>query len=95
MHDEKSLLKLRVHTQSGLHLGRLVGFDYDDASQMILRYKVRPKGLASRIVKTPLIIGREQVLRVEEDRMVVEDNVEREMEAEAARAIGLVETETP
>ena len=93
MHDEKSLLKLRVYTRLGTHLGRLIGFEYDGPSQMIMRYKVRAKGFASRIVKTPLLIGREQVLSVDDERMTVDDNVEREMERQAARAIGLVETE--
>jgi len=93
MHDERTLLKLRVYTKSGTHLGRLTGFEYDNGSQMIMRYKVRPKGLTARILKTPLLISREQVIRVEDERMVVEDNVEREMEAETARIIGLVETE--
>lgn len=94
MHDEKSLLKLQVHTVSGEHLGKLVGFEFDGPSQMVMRYRVRPKGLA-RLSKSPLLISREQVVRIEEERMVVDDNVVREMEAEAARAIGLVETEMP
>jgi len=93
MHDEKSLLKLQVYTESGAHLGKLVGFEFDGPSQMVLRYKVRPKGFALRLAKAPLLVGREQVIRIEDEKMTVEDNVQKEMEAEAARAIGLVETE--
>lgn len=88
--DEKKLLKLPVHTHSGTHLGKLVGFDFEPGQQMIMSYRVRPKGIAKSILKSPLRIGREQVLSITEEKMIVDDAVEKEMELEKARAIGLL-----
>lgn len=90
MLDEKSLLKLPVETRSGLRLGRVAGFEVDPASQMIVRYRVRPKGLSARILKAPLLVAREQVLEMTDEKMVVEDAVEKAMELAKAREMGLV-----
>lgn len=88
--DEKTLLSLPVHTKSGLCVGRLVGFDFDVDQQAILRYRVRPKGLAARVLKTPLLIDRSRVLSIDAEKMIVDDNVEKEMELAKAKAMGLV-----
>ncbi len=88
--EEKKLLKLPVETKAGTKLGRVLGFDVDVESQSILRWRVRPSGLASRMLSHPLVIAREQVLSITEEKMVVDDNVEKEMELAKAKAIGLV-----
>jgi sporulation protein YlmC with PRC-barrel domain len=88
--DDETLLKLPVHTKSGTHLGRVAGFDFDIDAHAILRYRIRPKGLASRLLKSPLLIAREQVLSIDAEKMIVDDNVEKEMELAKAKAIGLV-----
>lgn len=88
--DEKKLLKLPAETKSGTKLGRVVGFDFDCESQAVLRWRVRPKGLASRVLTHPLLISREQVLSITAEKIIVEDNVGREMELAKAKAIGLV-----
>lgn len=90
MLDEKSLLKLPVETKSGTPLGRVSGFEFDPGTQMLVRYRVRPKGLSSRILKSPLLISREQVVEVTDRKMVVDDNVEKAMELAKAREMGLV-----
>lgn len=90
--DEKMLLKLPVFTKSGTHVGKLIGFEFEVDSQMIVRYRVRPKGLSARILRSPLLISREQVISISEEKMVVEDNVEKAVELEKAKAIGLVST---
>lgn len=91
--DEKRLLKLPVYTHSGTHLGRLIGFEFEPGNQMIMTYRIRPKGITRSILKSPLMIGREQVLSITEEKMTVDDAVERELELEKAKAIGLL-TET-
>ncbi|MEK7546009.1 MAG: hypothetical protein AAB554_02930 [Patescibacteria group bacterium] len=88
--DEKTLLKLPVETKSGVPLGRVAGFDFDVETHAILRYRVRPRGLASGMLKKPLLISREQVLSIDAEKMVVDDNVEKAMELAKAKAIGLV-----
>ncbi len=88
--DDTTLLKLPVETKSGASLGRVAGFEFDAESHAILRYRVRPKGLAARLLKKPLLVAREQVLSIDAEKMVVDDNVEKAMELEKAKAIGLV-----
>jgi sporulation protein YlmC with PRC-barrel domain len=88
--DDARLLKLPVHTKSGTHLGRVSGFEFEIETQAILRYRVRPKGLAARMLKGPLLVAREQVLSITKERMTVEDDVEKAVELEKAKAIGLV-----
>ena len=88
--DDKTLLKLPVETKSGAALGRVAGFELDAETHAILRYRVRPKGLAAQLLKKPLLVAREQVLSIDAVKMVVDDNVEKAMELEKAKAIGLV-----
>ena len=90
--NESQLLKLPVYTRSGTRLGKLIGFEFEADSQVIVRYRVRPKGLSARILRSPLLISREQVLSISEEKMVVDDNVEKAVELEKAKAIGLVST---
>lgn len=88
--DDKTLLKLPVETKSGARLGVVSGFEFDVDSHAVLRYRVRPKGLAFRMLKHPLLISREQVLEITAEKMTVDDNVEKAMELAKAKAIGLV-----
>ena len=88
--DHQTLLKLPVQTKSGAPLGRVAGFDFDVESQTVLRWHVRPKGLAARVLKKPLLISRDQVVSIDAEKMVVDDGLEKAMELEKARAIGLV-----
>ncbi len=94
MMSDEQLFKLPVYTKSGLHLGRLVGFEIEIESQMITHYQVRPKGLSARLFKTPLLVAREQVVSITEEKMIVEDNVEKAIELEKAKAMGLVSNTT-
>ncbi len=88
--EDKKLRNLPGETKGGTGLGRVIGFDVELESQSILRWRVRPNGLASRMLSHPLIVSREQVLSISEEKMVVDDAVEKEMELAKAKAIGLV-----
>lgn len=90
MLDSKILLKLPVYTKSGTHLGKVVGFEFEQDAQMIVRWNVKPKGVAAQLVGGNLIIGREQVISISREKMVVEDGVQKEMELAKAKALGLV-----
>ena len=91
MNNER-LFKLPVYTKSGVHLGKVVGFDLETGSQTIMHYHVRAKGLSARLLREPLLVAREQVISITEEKMVVDDNVEKAIELEKAKAIGLVST---
>lgn len=88
--DHARLLKLPVFTKRGLRLGRVVGFELDAGRQAVVRWQVRPHGLAARVVRKPLLVAAEQVIDINEERMLVEDGVEKAVEIAKARAIGLV-----
>ena len=88
--DAKTLLKLPVWTKSNTRLGRVVGFDFDESAQMVVRWRVRPVGVTSRLVGGELLVGREQVLVITAERMIVDDLVARELELSKAKALGLV-----
>ena len=91
--DDKTLLKLPVVTKSGTALGKVAGFEFDVDAQAIVRYLVRPKGLAARMLKHPLRVSRDQVVSIDDEKMVVEDALAKEMELARAKAIGLVSSE--
>jgi sporulation protein YlmC with PRC-barrel domain len=90
MLDAKTLLKLPVWTKSNIRLGRVVGFDFDEESQMVVRWRVRPVGVASRLVGGELLVGREQVIAITADRMIVDDLLARELELSKAKALSLL-----
>jgi len=69
----KQLLKLTARTQSGQVLGRVSEFEYDTASQQVLRYHVSPARTLRRLVNSQLIIHRSQVVNISETELVVED----------------------
>ena len=90
MLDAKTLLKLPVYTKSGTHLGKVAGFEFEQESQMIVRWRVRPKGVAAQLVGGELAIGREQVISITDEKMTVDDGVQKEMELARAKDMGLV-----
>ena len=88
--EDHQVLKLSVETKSGVLLGRVVGFELEAETQSVLRWRVRPKGLAARMLKQPLVVSREQVVSIDATTMIVDDNVEQAMELAKAKEIGLV-----
>ncbi|MBI4239387.1 hypothetical protein HY620_00145 [Candidatus Uhrbacteria bacterium] len=78
--SKKVLFSLRVVTQSGIYLGRIVDCVIDCDMQSILQYRVRQ--LLSR---NELLIHRDQVVSITERQMIVEDAVAREHDKKPAR----------
>ncbi len=68
------VLKMHVYTTSGTHVGKVVDFSIDVDSGLVLEYLVR-RGLVGSIA-----IDRDRVVRVEEDRLIVEDHVSADIE---------------
>ncbi len=90
---DSQLLKLPVFTKSGIKLGKVAGFRFETESQIITHYEVAPKGMAARLVGGDFLIGREQVISVDDEKMVVDDNTEKAFELAKAKAIGLVSSD--
>lgn len=63
----KQLKKIPVYTESGLHLGKVVGLEIDLESHIIRAYFVR------KMFAPELSIHREQVLSITIEKMTVED----------------------
>lgn len=63
------ILKMHVYTTSGTHMGKVKDISFDIDTGMVVEYLVN-----SLLYKT-YVIAREQVVRYEEDRIIVEDRV--------------------
>jgi hypothetical protein len=86
----KQLLQLPVWTQSGIRLGRVVGFGYEAETQTVLRYEVRRS-----LFGAPFLVGRDQVVSLDTEKMVVEDAVVRARRREVFVATKPVIDEQP
>jgi len=81
----KSLIGLSVETKSGLLLGKIKSFEIDSETQTILQYVVKSRSLISKMLRErerELIIHRNQVISVNEEKMIVEDSAVKEGVAE-------------
>jgi sporulation protein YlmC with PRC-barrel domain len=77
LHD---ILNMPVYTRMGQYLGRVVDAVIDTDEQRIVQIAVRQKGLTG-LVKNNLLIHREQMVSIQEDKIVVEDSVAKISEA--------------
>lgn len=77
MNSGLSPLRLSVRTQSGRHLGTVVDLTIDPDTQGVLAFHVKPSRLVPDMVWSPLIIGRDQVIDITPEGMVVDDAVDR------------------
>ncbi len=75
--QNKKIIGLPVYTQSNFYLGKISAFEVDPISQMIINYHLKGN-LIKKMVQGELIINREQVISLDEKKMIVEDNVIKE-----------------
>lgn len=68
--DWKQLKSLSVETKSGVNLGKILNFILETDGQSILQYEV------GSLFGKKYLISREQVLSVDNEKILVEDNVE-------------------
>ncbi len=74
------LMKMSVYTAAGVHVGRVTDFSIDVDTGVVLEYAVKTG------FRSVTIIARERVIRIETDRLIVEDRViDRESASEAVR----------
>lgn len=86
----KNLIGLPVETKSGLFLGKIKNFDVDNETQAVLRYIVKSRSLIGKLLSeeiSELIIAKEEVISLGEDKMVVQDGVVKESEAATLRKV--------
>lgn len=70
------LKKLEVQTKSNLILGKVQDLILETEGQNILQYEV------SKLVGKKYLISREQVISIDENKMIVEDSVDSELKEE-------------
>ncbi len=83
--NQKKLIGLPAETQGGLLLGKIRDFEIDSETQNILRYTIKSRSLISKLLSeevAELIVGRNQVISISEEKMVVEDSVVKEFGVE-------------
>lgn len=74
----RSPLNLHVRTESGQPLGQVVNVEIDPETQLVTTYHVKPNRLVPDMVSSPLLIRASQVVRFDDDAMIVEDAVRRD-----------------
>jgi sporulation protein YlmC with PRC-barrel domain len=81
--EGKNLIGLLVETKDGLVLGKIKDFEIDGETHTIERYIVRSRNLIGKLLREAtgeLVVGRSQVISVDEAKMVVENGAVKEME---------------
>lgn len=78
--NHKKIIGLSVETQSGQRLGEIAGFAFDSETQTIYQYQVRSSGLSGIFAKE-LLVHRQQVISISEEKMLVDDLVYKELAA--------------
>ncbi len=73
-----SLINKAVYTQRGLKLGKVIDVYIEVMGQNVVRYEVKPDSLIKNLLKTRLLIHRNQIISIREDRIIVEDPVAQE-----------------
>jgi len=68
------IIGLPVYTQGGIFLGYVVDFEIEPNSGEIVRYFVKTKNPVKNLFRGKLVISKEQVISIDDKKMVVEDN---------------------
>lgn len=85
----KQLKSLLVETAGGIKLGRIHDVIFETEGQIVAQYLVKPSLISGK----KFLINREQVVRFEQDKMVVEDSAVKEVAAEKKQRKIAVEPE--
>jgi sporulation protein YlmC with PRC-barrel domain len=72
--SKSQLLHLPVETRSGRQLGKIVDFVVDAASQTIVQYHVKSSTFVPGLFEQKLLVGRDEVVSLTNEKMVVEDS---------------------
>ena len=85
----EKLNNLPVETRSGQGIGRVYGLDVETESSLVKNYRVKSKGIIKGFLASELLISRDEVISISEDKMIVDDAViaEKSGVAEKVQAI--------
>jgi len=75
--DNFNLIGTPVETISQDKLGKVKSFSFDLLNNNIYKIFVQPKGVLKFLLKTQLVISREEIVEVKKDKLVVRDAVSR------------------
>ena len=74
-----NLIDLPVYTKSNQHLGQVASFEIDVETQTISQYHVRSSNIIKNIIQhNELLINQNQVIEITEEKMIVDDNLEKQ-----------------
>ena len=76
---KKNLLGLPVETKSGMNLGKLMDVELDVDSHLALNYHVQASQILPGFLSKKIIVGRHQVVAITAEKIVVEDNIVKEL----------------
>lgn len=83
---KKNLLGLPVFTRSGAALGKLMDVELDVEAHLVMSYHVRTSQLLPGFLSKQIVVGREQVVSITAEKIIVEDTIIKE--SSTARAWG-------
>ena len=82
MTPSHSPLHLPASTASGQPLGSVVDVELEIETQLVAYYLIKPHRLVPDMVRAPLRVHREQVVRLTETELIVDDAVLRAPDAQ-------------
>lgn len=71
--NKNQLINLPVYTKSGQKLGRVVNFEFNTQLQEIVKYYIKAENIIKELIEKDLVISAEQVISIDDEKMVVED----------------------
>lgn len=86
MSIQYKIIGLPVYTQSGTFLGEVVDFEMSDSNQ-ITKYFVKSKNPIKNLLQGRLEISANQVISIDDKKMVVEDTFKKIKEPELRPSI--------
>ena len=71
----KKFQKANVETKSGQFLGQVIDFELQTDNTQIIKIYVATKIIIPGIYKNELIIHKDQIIDIKQDKIIVDDNV--------------------
>lgn len=87
--DAKKIIGNKVFSQSGVYLGRVIDFRINVSEQNIVKYYV--SGDFFGLIKKPLIIDASQVVKIEKDKIIVDDAIIPQKAIDEKKAVSNIE----
>ncbi len=76
--DSKQLKKVKVETQSGQYLGKIIDIELETDTGIIEKYYVKNSLSIPGLFENKLIINKNQVISFDNEKMIVEDSLLKE-----------------